>query len=61
MSLYTPDGFSGDDYDDYDDGQDVAPALRIAERPSCIECYPAECMCGIAQMDLQAEPLTRAA
>ena len=33
---------------DFEDEPD-APALRLTESASCIECFPSPCSCGIAQ------------
>jgi hypothetical protein len=30
-------------------GERPPALLRLAERPSCIECFPAKCGCGIAE------------
>ena len=47
---YTIPGFDEDfrgrfDFEDESD----APALRLTESTTCIECYPSPCSCGIAQ------------
>lgn len=34
-------------FDFEDEGN--APALRLTESASCIECFPSPCSCGIAQ------------
>ena len=50
MSHYTPYGFDEDfrgRFDFEDEGN--APALRLTESASCIECHPSPCSCGIAQ------------
>lgn len=47
---YTIPGFDEDfrgRFDFEDEGN--APALRLTEPASCIECHPSPCSCGIAQ------------
>ena len=44
---YTIPGFDEDKY--FGDHEPDAPALRLTESASCIECYPSPCGCGIAQ------------
>lgn len=60
---YTIPGFDEDfrgRFDFEDEGN--APALRLTESASCIECFPSPCSCGIAQsavelVDTQAAAL----
>lgn len=44
---YTIPGFDEDKY--FGDHEPDAPALRLTESASCIECFPSPCSCGIAQ------------